>query len=69
VVVSVRQQDRATLLQLAADAGVPARAIGRTGGSRIRITIDGAPAVDVAVAEAENAWATALARYFAGRAA
>src|SRR5215210_6736508 len=38
VVVSAGQHDTATLLQLAAELGVPARIIGTTGGSRITIT-------------------------------
>ena len=33
VVVSVRPDDRAALLQMAAEAGVPAQLIGRTGGN------------------------------------
>ncbi len=37
VVVSVRPADQATVLHLAAEAGVPARVIGRTGGARLRI--------------------------------
>jgi phosphoribosylformylglycinamidine (FGAM) synthase-like enzyme len=69
VVVSVRPEDRATFLQLAADSQVPAKVIGRTGGSRLRIHVDGRMAIDCAVAEAEQAWGTAIERYFAGRAA
>jgi phosphoribosylformylglycinamidine synthase subunit PurL len=57
------------LLQLAAGLGVPARAIGRTGGSRIAMTVDGHPAIDCSVSEAEQVWAYALGRHFAGRAA
>ncbi len=64
VVVSVRPADRATLLHLAAEAGVPARVIGRTGGSRLRIAIAGSPAVDCALHEAEQIWQTALERHF-----
>ena len=37
----------------AAAAGVPAQRIGRTGGDAMRIAVDGAPAIDVPVAEAE----------------
>ena len=69
VVVSVRAEDRATLLQMAAEAGVPGRVIGRTAGERIRIAIEGEPAIDAAVTEAEQVWGTALERWFAGRAA
>jgi hypothetical protein len=48
---------------------VPARAIGRTGGSRLVIRVEGETAIDVALAEAEQQWATALERHFEGRAA
>jgi phosphoribosylformylglycinamidine synthase len=69
VVVSVRPQDRAALLQLAAECGVPARLIGTTGGSRLRISIDRAPALDCALADAEHIWSTTLETYFARRVA
>jgi phosphoribosylformylglycinamidine synthase subunit PurL len=69
VVVSARQQDVATLMQLAAEHGVPARVIGRTGGPRITIGVDGGLAIDCALEAAHNTWATALERFFAGRAA
>jgi phosphoribosylformylglycinamidine synthase len=69
VVVSVRPQDRAALVQMAAEAGVPATVIGRTGGSRLRIRIDGAAALDCAVSEAERVWATSLGQAFARRVA
>jgi phosphoribosylformylglycinamidine synthase len=68
-VVSVRPEDRATLLHLAADSDVPAKVIGHTGGSRLRIHVDGRTAIDCAVAEAEHVWGTAIEQYFAGRAA
>ena len=51
------------MLRRAAAAGVPARAIGRTGGSRLSIAVDGEPAIDVAVASRANL-ATALERFF-----
>jgi len=69
VVVSAKQQDTATLLQLAAELGVPAAVIGTTGGSRITITVAGSAAIDCSIGDAYEAWATALERYFAGRAA
>jgi len=64
IVVSIEASKEKDLLARASAAGVPARRIGTTGGSRLQITIAGRTAVDVAVAEAENVWATALARYF-----
>ena len=68
-VVSVTSANLQPLLQLAAELGVPARSIGRTGGDKLVVTIAGSPAIDCQVAEAERVWSLALGRYFAGRAA
>jgi phosphoribosylformylglycinamidine synthase len=64
IVVSVEASKEEELLSRAAAAGVPARRIGTTGGSRLEIVVGGEKAIDVAVAEAEHVWATALERYF-----
>ena len=64
VVVSVAEADADAVLARAAAARVPARALGRTGGARIRLTVDGGAAVDAALAEAEHVWTTGLSRYF-----
>lgn len=64
VIVSVEPSALDTLLARAAETGVPARLIGRTGGNRIRISIDGVLAADVPVADAEQAWTTAIEGYF-----
>ncbi|MEP7116796.1 MAG: phosphoribosylformylglycinamidine synthase subunit PurL, partial [Acidobacteriota bacterium] len=64
VVVSVADGVVATVLNLAASAGLPARVIGRTGGVEIRIDVDGVAAVRMPVAEAEHVWATAIGRYY-----
>ena len=73
VVVSVVPAHVATLMRLAAEHGVPAIAIGTTGGSRIKIAIAGRPALDCSVEEAESAWSTSIGTHFArhdgGRAA
>ncbi len=55
------------VLARAARAGVPAAAIGETGGARIRIAVGGRGVVDVEVAEA--VWSSALERRLARRAA
>ena len=68
-VVSVAAGDRSALLQMAAEAGVPAKLIGKTGGARIVVRVDGRVAIDVARDEAERMWSTAIARHFQGRAA
>jgi phosphoribosylformylglycinamidine synthase len=64
IVVSVAASTEGEVLSRAASAGVPARRIGTTGGSRIEIAVAGQKTIDVAVAEAEHAWATALEKYF-----
>jgi len=56
-------------LERAAAAGVPARVLGRTGGSRLRIKVDGHMAIDMTVDEAEREWAGAIERYFVKRVA
>ena len=68
-IVSVNGANLQALLQLAAELGVPAMSIGRTGGSRVTMTVGGHPSIDCSVAEAEQVWAHALGRHFAGRAA
>ena len=68
-VVSVHPRDTASLLKLAAQLGVPARRIGKTGGARLALRVDGQDTVDCTVAEAERLWSTAIERHFAGRAA
>jgi phosphoribosylformylglycinamidine synthase subunit PurL len=57
------------LIELARELGVPARLIGKTGGSRLRITIDGKPAIDLDLTEAEQAWTTGFEKHFKARAA
>ncbi len=53
-----------TVLARAAAAGVPARVVGTTGGSRLAIAVGGVPAIDVAVSDAETTWSSSLSRYF-----
>ncbi len=60
VVVSTDGERLEGLLAAASKAGVPARVIGRTGGDRIQVSVDGRFDVDVAVVDAEQAWATAI---------
>jgi phosphoribosylformylglycinamidine synthase II len=68
-IVSVRPEQVARVKALAAELGVPASTIGRTGGSRLSIGVSGSMAIDVSVEEAEQTWAGALGRYFARSAA
>jgi len=69
VVVSVVPDQVTSVLRLAAGAGVPARVIGQTGGSRLRIAVAGDIVIDQSVDEAERVWSTAIDRYFAQRVA
>jgi phosphoribosylformylglycinamidine (FGAM) synthase-like enzyme len=69
VVVSVPPAKRAGLMQMAAEMGVPALAIGVTGGSRLRMAVAGEMAVDCALDQAEAAWSAALEQRLVGRAA
>jgi phosphoribosylformylglycinamidine synthase len=68
VVVSAAQETTETLLRLAAEAGVPARVIGRTGGNRLKITVAGQPAIDCDVRDSENRWSSAIETFFQRRA-
>ena len=63
-VVTTAEEGVATLLQMAAGLGVPARLIGRTGGSRLRITVGGIAAIDCEVREAESRWSSVLPGHF-----
>ena len=69
VVVSTGLNQVDDLLAAARATDVPAAVIGTTGGSRVVVRVAGRPAIDVAVAAAEQIWATALERYFARQAA
>jgi phosphoribosylformylglycinamidine synthase len=69
VIVSVAPAETAALLAAARDAGVPAAALGRTGGSTIRVTVDDTRVIDCSVLEAEARWRAALPNWLDGRAA
>jgi phosphoribosylformylglycinamidine synthase len=64
VVVSVVPEHVTTVLRHAAAANVPARVIGQTGGSRLRIAVAGEIVIDQSVEEAERVWSTAIDRHF-----
>ena len=67
VVVSVASAQAEKLLQLAARDGVPACIIGRVGGDRIRLSVDGRPVIDEPVDELETLWGTAIEQHFEPR--
>jgi phosphoribosylformylglycinamidine synthase len=63
-VVSVSPSKAALLLAAAAAANVPAARIGRVGGERIRLSVDGRRVVDEPLMEAERLWSGSIASYF-----
>jgi phosphoribosylformylglycinamidine synthase len=67
VIVSVAPGQLAALQALAASAGVPAQALGRVGGNRIQIAVDGKAVVSELTADAERIWAEAIGSWFADR--
>jgi phosphoribosylformylglycinamidine synthase subunit PurL len=67
VVVSVDSARTAELEALATEADVPVAVIGRVGGNRIRIAIDGREVIDEPLADAERVWAGAIEQYFESR--
>ena len=69
VIVSVVEQQADKVMTRAAQAGVPATILGRTGGARVHVSVDGTAVIDMPVAAAEQIWTTGLSRYFGSRAA
>jgi len=64
VVVSVDPQMVDQLADLARQERVPAAIIGRVGGDRIRIVVDGRAVIDEPLAETERIWSNAIGGYF-----
>jgi phosphoribosylformylglycinamidine synthase len=64
VVVSVSPERAPELLSLAGRAGVTAAAIGRVGGDRVRVSIDGRLVIDEPLGGAEQIWSMAISGYF-----
>ncbi|PYR31096.1 MAG: phosphoribosylformylglycinamidine synthase subunit PurL [Acidobacteria bacterium] len=69
VVVSVAPDRADEVLSRAADSSVPARIVGRTGGTALRVKAGGKTAIDVTVEEAERVWSTAIDKHFVKRVA
>ncbi|MGH9173845.1 MAG: hypothetical protein ACRD1H_05790, partial [Vicinamibacterales bacterium] len=62
IVVSAGPGTIDALLAAARDLEVPATIIGRAGGDRIRLSVEGTAVIDVARPDAETTWATAIER-------
>jgi phosphoribosylformylglycinamidine synthase len=60
VIVSAQPLLVTEVRQRAATLGVPTRIIGEVGGARLRIAVGGRVAMDLAVADAEQVWASAI---------
>ena len=60
IVISVASDQLDSVMAAAAEAGVTAREIGRVVGDSIRLSVNGAVAIDSPVRLAEQAWATAI---------
>ena len=60
VILAVTPEHLATVLERAAASGVVASVIGTTGGSTLKVTVDGETAVAAAVGELQVVWANAL---------
>jgi phosphoribosylformylglycinamidine synthase len=60
IVVSVAARHLDAVMAAAKRAGITAAEIGKVGGDRIRISVDGQTAIETSVLNAETAWATAI---------
>jgi phosphoribosylformylglycinamidine synthase len=69
IIVTARSSALEDVLARAAAHGVAAKRVGRTGGARIQIAVEGAPSIDEPVSSAEQAWATAIGELLAARVA
>jgi phosphoribosylformylglycinamidine synthase len=69
VILSVDKANVDEVLACAKTANVPARVIGSTGGSRLRISVSGTRVIDIEIGELETMWAEALAHNFVDRVA
>lgn len=64
VLVSVPATERPRLLEMADAVSLPALVVGKTGGERIRIAVDGDVVADIRLEEAGNSWVTGFTRHF-----
>jgi phosphoribosylformylglycinamidine synthase len=62
IIVSFDESQRARLEEIATETGAPFRVIGRTGGTRLRVSTHGEERVSQEVGELEAAWRTALGK-------
>jgi phosphoribosylformylglycinamidine synthase subunit PurL len=66
IVVSTREETLPALMAAAQAAGVPAVVMGKTGGDRVRLLVDGRLVVDRPVRDTEQAWAASIEKRMSG---
>jgi phosphoribosylformylglycinamidine synthase len=62
VVVTVADANLPRVMEIAAECGVPVSVLGRTGGDRLAISVNGRPVINRSIAEVERAWRGVLPR-------
>ena len=62
--VSLAEEVLSEFLSRASAAGVPARAIGATGGNRFQLKVDDRTEIDLPVTEAEQIWSSGFSKHF-----
>jgi len=65
ILLTVRPENAGQVLEIAAKRDVPARIVGTTGGSALKIRVGGRLLVDLPIEEAYRLWMDAIPNYFA----
>jgi phosphoribosylformylglycinamidine synthase II len=65
ILLTVRPENTARILEIAATRAVPAKVVGTTGGAALKVRVGGKLLVDLPVAEARRLWMDAIPGYFA----
>jgi phosphoribosylformylglycinamidine synthase subunit PurL len=63
VILGVKPEASTALLERARSAGVAAQRVGATGGTQIRVAIDGVVAIECPVSEAEDRWTNGFSQW------
>ncbi|MBN1939863.1 MAG: phosphoribosylformylglycinamidine synthase subunit PurL [Candidatus Aminicenantes bacterium] len=65
ILLTVRPENAARVLEIAAKREVPAKVVGTTGGAALKIRVGGKLLVDLPAAEANRLWMDSIPKYFA----
>jgi phosphoribosylformylglycinamidine synthase len=65
IVLSLAEENLDRLMEIAREAGVPVTLIGRTGGDRLEIAVNGETVIDRSIEEIQSAWRNTLPSLFA----